>query len=135
MKHDFAKKLRRDQTEVERKLWNALRGRQFHGFKFRRQQPVGPYIPDFVCFEARYVIELDGSQHGESESKASDLARTRRLAQDGFRIRRFWNRELIDNFEGVLTQIWRDLGEPTSPVVRPVEKREFRPSRYVRRKP
>jgi very-short-patch-repair endonuclease len=59
MKHDFARKLRRDQTVVERKLWFALRGRRFHGFKFRRQQPIGPYVVDFVSFESRLIIELD----------------------------------------------------------------------------
>ena len=63
MKHDFARRLRRDQTDVERKLWYALRDRRHHGFKFRRQQPVGPYVVDFVCFEAKLVVELDGGQH------------------------------------------------------------------------
>ena len=64
LKHDFARRLRRDQTDVERKLWFALRDRRLHGFKFRRQQPVGSYIVDFICFEAKLIIELDGGQHG-----------------------------------------------------------------------
>jgi len=61
--HEFARKLRREQTEVERKLWHALRDRRFDGIKFRRQQPIGSYVADFVCFEAKLVIELDGSKH------------------------------------------------------------------------
>ena len=65
MDRTFARKLRRDQTDVERKLWSALRNRRFHEFKFRRQQPIGPYVVDFVCFRRNLVIELDGSQHGE----------------------------------------------------------------------
>ena len=76
MKHEFARKLRREQTDVERKLWFALRGRQFAGFKFRRQQPIGPYIADFVCFEARLVVELDGGQHGSDRGAVYDDKRT-----------------------------------------------------------
>ena len=89
MKHEFARKLRREQTNVERKLWHALRARQFAGFKFRRQQPVGPYIVDFVCFEARLVVELDGDQHGSEQGIAQDRIRTQALEQDGFQVGRF----------------------------------------------
>jgi very-short-patch-repair endonuclease len=84
MKHDFARRLRREQTSVERKLWFALRSRRLNGFKFRRQQPIGPYIVDFVSFEARLVIELDGDQHGSTAAVAYDAARTAALAKDGF---------------------------------------------------
>jgi adenine-specific DNA-methyltransferase len=112
MKHAFARTLRREQTDVERKLWYALRGRRFLGFKFRRQQPIGPYIADFVCFEAKLVIELDGEQHGDDAHIAYDHARTERLLADGFRVLRFWNGELIENFEGVLEGIERALPSP-----------------------
>ena len=112
MKHDFARQLRRDQTDVERKLWYALRGRRFHGFKFRRQQPVGPYVVDFVCFESKLIVELDGGQHGLPENQAADLARTKRLEADGFRILRFWNHELNENFDGVLDGIALAMGLP-----------------------
>ena len=105
MKHDLAKKLRREQTAVERKLWLALRGRRFHNFKFRRQQPIGPYIVDFICFEAGLVIELDGDQHGSSQALTYDKMRTKRLAADGFHVLRFPNYELNDNFDGVLTAL------------------------------
>lgn len=112
MKHAFARKLRREQTDVERKLWFALRDRRFHGFKFRRQQPIGPYIADFVCFEAKLVIELDGDQHGLATSERYDHARTKRLEADDFRVIRFWNHELIENFDGVLDAIALALGMP-----------------------
>ena len=134
MKHQFARKLRRDETDVERKLWLALRDRRFHGFKFRRQQPIGHYIVDFVCFDAKLIIELDGGQHGTREAEAYDANRSERLARDGFRACRFWNRDLIDNFDGVLERIWRDLGSPQAPMIVPVEEKPFRPSRYIRRK-
>lgn len=112
MKHDFARQLRRNQTDLERKLWQALRGRRFGGYKFRRQQPIGPYIADFVCFEERLIIELDGSQHGEAENITYDAARTEFLKNDGFRVRRFWNHELVENFDGVLDGICIELGIP-----------------------
>lgn len=116
MKHDFARKLRREQTDVERKLWQALRNRRFASFKFRRQQPVGPYIVDFVCFEEKLVVELDGSQHGTVENRAADRTRTAYLENDGFRVIRHWNHELNENFDGVLEGIWRQLTQrPPSP--------------------
>jgi very-short-patch-repair endonuclease len=102
MKHNLARKLRREQTDGERRLWYAFRDRRFHICKFRRQQPIGPYIADFVCFDRRLIIELDGSQHAEPEQLAHDTARTRFLENEGFRVLRFWNAELNDNFSGVL---------------------------------
>jgi very-short-patch-repair endonuclease len=126
VRHQFAKKLRRDQTDVEGKLWLALRDRGFHGFKFRRQQPVGPYIVDFICFDARLVIELDGGQHGTMAGEAADAKRSTRLGEDGYRVRRFWNRDLIENFDGVLEQIWRDLGSPETPMIVAVGNRPVR---------
>lgn len=134
VKHEFARKLRREQTDVERKLWYALRGRRFHAFKFRRQQPIGPYIADFVCFDAKLIIELDGSEHGTPENRAADRVRTVRLMRDGFRVRRFWNEDLIENFDGVLEEIWRELGSPEAHTIAPIEPKPFRPMRYVRRK-
>ena len=111
-KHDFARKLRRDQTDVERKLWYALRSRRFHGFKFRRQQPIGPYVVDFICFESKLVIELDGGQHGLPQNAAAEHARSKRLEADGYRVLRFWNHELNDNFACVLDGITLALGLP-----------------------
>ena len=112
MKHEFARQLRRDQTDVERKLWFALRARRFYKLKFRRQQPIGPYVVDFVSFEAKLVIELDGGQHCLATNEATDRARTQRLEADDFRVIRFWNNELIENFDGVLDGIALALGLP-----------------------
>ena len=109
MKHAFARKLRREQTEVERKLWWALRNRQFAGFKFRRQQPIGPYIADFACFEAGLVIELDGAQHVSRQNEAYDHMRTEFLQREGFQVLRFPNHEINSNFETVLDAIVQHL--------------------------
>ncbi len=112
MKHEFARLLRRDQTGVERKLWLALRDRRFHKLEFRRRQPIGPYIVDFVSFEAKLVIELDGDQHGLPANKTADCERTKFLESDGFKVIRFWNYEVIENFEVVLDAVALVLGLP-----------------------
>ena len=84
---DRARQLRRQQTDVETKLWFRLRGRQICGVKFRRQHPIGPYIVDFCCPDRGLVVELDGGQHAEHTS--SDQARTRFLEAEGYRVVRF----------------------------------------------
>jgi very-short-patch-repair endonuclease len=109
-KREFARQLRSEQTDVECKLWHALRGRRFHGYKFRRQQPVGPYIVDFISFEAGLIVELDGEQHGLPQNRAADRVRTERLEADGFRVLRFWNHALNEDFESVLNGIALALG-------------------------
>lgn len=109
MKREFARQLRRDQTEVERRLWQALRDRRFEKMKFRRQQPIDPYIVDFVCFEAKLVIELDGSQHGAAVNMIADKKRTDFLRSSGFRVKRFGNHELIEHFDAVLDAIAHEL--------------------------
>ncbi len=110
MKRDFARRLRRDQTDVERKLWYALRDRHLHGFKFRRQQPIGAYVVDFVCFEAKLVVELDGGQHALEQNATTEAARTAYLQSEGFRIKRYWNNEVNENLDGVLEGVCRELG-------------------------
>jgi very-short-patch-repair endonuclease len=109
VKHEFARTLRRKQTNAERKLWLALRGRHFAGFKFRRQQPIGPYVVDFVCFDEKLIIELDGDQHGSDQVTAYDNARTRFLGNDGFRVIRFPNHEVHRNFDTVRDAIAHHL--------------------------
>ncbi|MBK8083523.1 MAG: endonuclease domain-containing protein [Devosia sp.] len=105
----FARRLRRASTEAEKTLWGILRDRRFVDHKFRRQVPIGPYIVDFVCFEARLIVELDGSQHAEN---ARDRLRDDWLARDGYRVLRVWKNDLTDNRDGVLTAIWHALEEP-----------------------
>jgi very-short-patch-repair endonuclease len=109
VKHELARRLRRNQTDVERRLWYALRDRRFAGFKFRRQQPIGPFVVDFVCFEAKLVIELDGSRHGFPENTTADQARSDHLRREGFRVKRYWNVDLNENFDGVLEDIFRTI--------------------------
>ena len=106
MKHDFARTLRREQTDFERKLWYALRNRRLGEFKFRRQQPIGPYVVDFVCFETRLVVELDGSQHDRAENVAADCVRTKFLESRGYRVLRFRNQALIESLDGVVEAIF-----------------------------
>jgi len=101
-KRDFARRLRRDMTDAERRLWSFLRNRALSGLKFRRQQPVGPYIVDFICPEAGIVIELDGGQHARSRT---DAARTALLQALGYRVLRFWNNDVLTRTAVVLDVI------------------------------
>ncbi|HNB26135.1 MAG TPA: DUF559 domain-containing protein [Alphaproteobacteria bacterium] len=112
MKNSRARQLRATQTDVERLLWLRLRDRRLNGAKFRRQVPLGPYIVDFVCMDSRLVIELDGSQHADQTSY--DAARTDFLKSQGYRVLRFWNNELLENEQGVLTTIVNELTGSTS---------------------
>ena len=107
MTNPRARQLRASQTDAERLLWLRLRDRRLNGAKFRRQVPLGPYIVDFVCMESKLVVELDGGQHGEQVSY--DAARTEFLKTQGFRVLRFWNNELLENEQGVLTTIVNEL--------------------------
>jgi very-short-patch-repair endonuclease len=100
--------LRRSMTDAERKLWRVLRARQFAAAEFRRQEPIGPYVADFVCYKQRLVIEVDGGQHAES---ARDRFRDRWFEQNAFRVLRFWNNEVLNNLEGVSTAIISVLAE------------------------
>ena len=99
-----ARRLRRDQTEVERRLWSHLRDRRLDGWKFRRQEPIDIYFADFVCKDAMLIVELDGSQHAEERAEY-DAARTRKLLGAGYRVIRFWNNDVTGNLEGVLIAI------------------------------
>ncbi len=103
----FARKLRKEQTDAERRLWWNLRNRQLEGWKFRRQFAVGDYIADFVCIDAKLIVELDGGQH--SEQIQYDEQRTRELEKAGFVVLRFWNNDVLTNSEGVIEEILRML--------------------------
>ncbi len=100
---EFARNLRADSTDTERRLWQLLRAHRFLNYKFRRQQPVGPYIVDFICFDAKLVIELDGGQH--AEAKELDQHRDDWLQSEGYRVLRVWNNELLENETGVMEKI------------------------------
>ncbi|MEO7178723.1 MAG: DUF559 domain-containing protein [Allosphingosinicella sp.] len=96
-----ARKLRRDQTEAEKRLWWHLRARQLEGAKFVRQFPIGPHVTDFACRAAHLAIELDGGHHG----KAADAGRTQIVEFFGYRIVRFWNHDILQNIDGVTETI------------------------------
>ena len=110
---NFAKRLRRDHTDVERKLWQALRGNRLNGLRFKRQEPMGPYIVDFVSHDAKVVVEVDGSQHGYSSRAAKDRIRDKWLGEHGYRVLRFWNTDIARNLQGVLTEMAEAVGSRT----------------------
>jgi very-short-patch-repair endonuclease len=102
-----ARSLRSGMTDAERLLWQALRYKQLAGQRFRRQFPIGKFIADFVCIEQKLVIELDGGQH--QDQVEYDQLRTDFLLQNGWRVLRFWNNDVIGNLDGVLTTIAESL--------------------------
>ena len=113
-----ARQLRIHQTDAEIRLWYRLRNRQIAGFKFVRQEPIERYVCDFMCRERKLVIEVDGGQHSEAEK---DTIRDQELAQNGYRVLRFWNNEVLGNIEGVLQTIESRLldQEPLTPTLSP----------------
>ncbi len=113
----FARELRRESTPHEQHLWAYLRDRRFADFKFRRQVPIGPFVVDFVCFESRLIIELDGSQHSDDQSY--DTRRDAELERRGFRVLRFWNGDLTGNKMRVLDSIAAALEEMSVRVAPP----------------
>jgi len=108
----LARRLRRDATSAESRLWARLRSRAIDGFKFVRQEPIGRYVVDFVCRERRLIVEVDGGQHVDSER---DIVRDRWLHEHNYRILRFWNNDVLRNMEGVLEVIAGALGAETPP--------------------
>ena len=107
--------MRADSTKAENVLWQALRNKQLEGLKFKRQVPLDGYILDFVCFDARLIVEVDGGQHAESQS---DEIRDRYLTSEGFRVLRFWNNDVLRNTSGVLEVILGALAEPSPGALR-----------------
>ena len=101
----FARNLRQEYTDAEKALWTKLRDRELEGVKFRRQQPIGPYVVDFAGFERKLIVEIDGGQHNEERTKERDVERTRNLRGMGYQIMRFWNNDVLTNPEGVLERI------------------------------
>ena len=106
LKNRLQRVLRRNMTDAEQALWRRLRGCQVKGCKFRRQHPFGDYILDFVCLEAKFVIEVDGGQHNESDR---DSARDQALMNAGFRVMRFWNNQVLNEIESVVESVWLEL--------------------------
>jgi very-short-patch-repair endonuclease len=109
-------------TEAER-IWEILRLHQLEGRKFRRQVPIGRYIADFVCHEARPIVEIDGGQH--DRASPSEAERTRFLEREGYRVLRFWNNEVLANLNGVHQAPARALGGITPTPPSPIEGEGF----------
>ncbi|MGB3167479.1 MAG: endonuclease domain-containing protein [Alteraurantiacibacter sp.] len=110
-KHDLlplAKRMRREPTEAEKRLWSMLRAKRLGGHKFKRQEQIGDYIVDFVCFATRVIVEADGSQHADN----ADANRDHWLKSQGFRVLRFWNNEILNNRDGVAQAVLAALETP-----------------------
>ena len=110
---DQARRLRRDQTETERRLWARLRARQLCGAKFRRQHPIGRFIADFCCLGHGLVVELDGGQHAMQAE--ADRRRSAFLRRRGFRVLRFWDNQVLEDIDAVLERIVEALRDPPLP--------------------
>lgn len=107
--HQRAKAMRQEMSEAEAKLWQHLRASRLNGYKFRRQQPMGNYIVDFMCVTPKLIVEADGGQH--TGQAAYDHARTAYLNSLGFTVLRFWNHEILQQINDVLAEILRVLQE------------------------
>jgi very-short-patch-repair endonuclease len=112
-KLSFRRRLRREQTDAERKVWALLRSRHFSAYKFRRQHSIGPYIADFVCLEKKLVIELDGWQHAENAEY--DERRSAFLRSKGYRVIRIWDSDVYKQPEATKIMIWEALDSASEP--------------------
>ncbi len=112
-----ARSLRRDSTDAEQHIWNALRAHRLNNASFRRQTPIGPYVADFVCHAANLIVELDGGQHFKKEQMKRDARRDAFLASKGYRILRFNNHDVMTNRQGVLETIVAALATAPSPTL------------------
>ncbi|MBI5011971.1 MAG: endonuclease domain-containing protein [Methylocystis sp.] len=110
-----ARKLRREATPAERRLWTQLRQLKINNVHFRRQAPIGRYFADFACHRMRILVELYGEQHGFDAEALRDEKRTRFLETSGYRVLRFWNHEVLRNLESVVDTIYAALYQTVEP--------------------
>lgn len=103
------RELRQNATDAEKLLWDLLRNRAVAGFKFRRQHPVQGYILDFYCHEAKIALEVDGGVHAVPEQAEYDAERTRILTENGIRVIRFWNSDVLTDTQKVVEEIYNTL--------------------------
>ena len=118
----LAKNLGKQSTDTEQALWKHLRAKRLEGLKFKRQQPIGNYIVDFVCFERKIIIELDGGQHSQPEQIQKDREKDRWFKRQGYNVLRFWDNEVLKNTKGVLEVIWETC--LNHPPLNPLPSRE-----------
>ena len=102
-----AQRLRRQKTDAEALLWSRLRGKQLGGHKFTDQFPIGGKVADFACRSATLIVEVDGGQHDARALR--DVERTRIIEAHGYRVIRYWNSDVMENLDGVLEDILRNL--------------------------
>ena len=107
-----ARSLRRSQTEAEKKLWGYLRNSSLNNYKFTRQTPIGPYIADFLCFDKKLIVEVDGATHVDPHEVAYDAKRTEYLKLMGYCVFRCYNADVFQNITGVLDGILIQLKKP-----------------------
>ena len=124
-RHTFAKQMRSAPTPWEHQLWQQLRAKRFSGIKFKRQQPIGPYIVDFVALSQKLIVELDGGQH--DSQREYDATRDTFLTLNGFTVVRIWNNEWAGNRAGVLEQIWLLLNPHPLPNPSPLKGEGLEP--------
>ena len=110
-----ARRLRRDMTDAERKLWWHLKRIPIEDTHFRKQATIGPYFADFASHRRRIVIELDGGQHNQPHHAAADAKRSEYLQSQGYRVLRFWNNDVLSNIEGVMESIFATLQDAEMP--------------------
>lgn len=120
----FAKTLRFNQTNAEKILWYHLRSRRLAGIKFRRQQLIGNYIVDFVSFERKLVVELDGAAHKKEIQKINDKNRTKWLMQEGYKVLRFWNYDVLKRIDKILMKVERTARNHPHPSLLPSREKE-----------
>jgi very-short-patch-repair endonuclease len=106
--------MRKEPAPAEKALWRIVRNRRLALFKFRRQHPFGPYILDCYCPAARLVVELDGDSHAVEGAEARDAERTSYLERRGLLVLRFWNSELAENEDGIITRIFDECTRRTN---------------------
>lgn len=111
-----AKNLRKNMTDAEKFFWYKVRDRRLAGYKFKRQVPIGHYIVDFACLDYTLVVEIDGGQHNDN---SADTLRDKFLQDKGFRVVRYWNNEILNNIDGVLEALVRELSLRPSPLPSP----------------
>ena len=119
--HTRASTLRHNMTEAEKRVWQILRLNRMKGYKFRRQVPIGRYIADFVCHESRLIVEIDGGQHDRSSPREAE--RSRLLQNEGYRILRFWNNDVLASLDGTHETIADEPGRSTPTQTLPLEGR------------
>jgi len=114
-----ARDLRSNMNDAEKRLWSRLRAHRMDGRKFRRQHALGRYIVDFVCLDARLIIEVDGDSHANDSREALDAQRTAFLEKLGFRVLRFWDDYVLTDLDNVTEAVFDALNGNPRPSPQP----------------